>query len=212
MIRTCLFDLGNVLVRFSPVTMYGQIGALCGRSAEEIRDLFLHSGLQEDFETGRISAAEFHQKFQDALSVTIDPGEMQKAGSEIFSLIEPMPALLDALKARGHRLVLMSNTSVTHFEFIRDRFDVLSRFDRNVLSYEVGAVKPQPAIFQAAIEAIECSPADCFYTDDIAEYVTAARTFGFQAEVFRDPATLLEQLSRYGVDLPTLKKLTPPSS
>ena len=200
MIRTCLFDLGNVLVRFSHKTMYGQIGALCGRSHEQIRDLLLDSGLQEEFETGRISPVEFHEKLQAMVGVEIDPGELQRVGSDIFSLIEPMPAILDALKARGHRLVLMSNTSVTHFEFIREHFDVLPRFDQYVLSYEVGAIKPRPAIFQAAIKAIDCAPEECFYTDDISEYVTAARTYGFQADVFTDPPTLLAQLRRHGVD------------
>jgi len=209
MIHTCLFDLGNVLVRFSHTTMCSQIGALCGRSHEAIRDLLHDSGLQGKFEKGLLSAGKFHRELEALVGVNIDPGELQRAGSEIFTLIEPMPAILDALKASGHRLVLMSNTSVTHFEFIIDRFDVLSRFDECVLSYKVGAVKPQPAIFRAAIKAIGCAPGECFYTDDIPEYVTAARTYGFQADVFTDPPTLLEQLARHDVDLTGLREVPP---
>ena len=60
--------------------------------------------------------------------------------------------------------------SLTGFgrSFYEDIHPLLERFDALVLSYEVGAVKPEPAIFEAALKAIECRPAECFFADDIA--------------------------------------------
>jgi putative hydrolase of the HAD superfamily len=107
--------------------------------------------------------------------------------------------VLDGLRELDIRLVLLSNTSVSHFEFIQERFDVLDRFDDFVVSYRVGAIKPERAIFEAAISAIECKPGECFYTDDIAEYVSIGRQFGFQADVFTDVAALTGHFEHRGI-------------
>ena len=41
MIRTCLFDMGNVLLHFCHERMCAQIGGLCGRTAAEVRALLI---------------------------------------------------------------------------------------------------------------------------------------------------------------------------
>jgi putative hydrolase of the HAD superfamily len=62
-------------------------------------------------------------------------------------------------------------------------------------------VKPEPAIYQAALAKIGCRPEQCFYTDDIADYVQAGRSFGLDAEVFATTTELESQLSDRGVVL-----------
>lgn len=181
--------------------MCAQVGAVCGRSGREIRELLFDSGLQGDFERGLLSEREFHQTFQQLLNQKVDFTALRDAAADIFQLNTPMVPILDALKARGNRLVLLSNTSITHFEFIRDNFDLLGRFDDYVVSYRVGALKPETAIFEAALAAIQCEPAECFYTDDIPDYVARGRGFGLQADVFTDAASLLERLQQLGVRL-----------
>lgn len=198
-IRTCLFDMGNVLVHFCHERMCAQMGALCGRTGEEIRRLVLESGVQWDFERGRHTEDEFHRAFQQAVQQTVPLEELRHAASDIFTLNESIVPVLDALKARGIRLVLLSNTSAFHFEFVQRRWDVLQRFDEFVVSYKVGAIKPEPAIFAAALRAIRCRPDECFYTDDIAAYIAMARRFGLQAEVFTDVTALREQLAERGI-------------
>ncbi len=196
MIRTFLFDLGNVLLHFSHDRMCEQIGALCGRTGPDVRKLLIDSGLQWDFERGRVTDVEFCRGLGAAADFTFELEALKHAGSDIFVLNEPMLPILDALKARGHRLVLLSNTSIAHFEFVEREYGVLERFDDFVLSFRVGALKPDRAIFEAALKSIQCDPEECFYTDDIAAYVEAGREFGLQAEVFTDHNALLQQLRR----------------
>jgi HAD superfamily hydrolase (TIGR01549 family) len=195
MLRTCLFDMGNVLVHFSHELMCNQMAALCDKTGEEVRSLLIDSGLQWDFERGQLTEAEFHARFCNVTEADVDFRALRKAGSDIFELNTPIVPVLDRLRELDIRLVLLSNTSVSHFEFIRERFDVLSRFDDFIVSYRVGAIKPERAIFEAAIAAIECEPDECFYTDDIPEYVGIGREFGLQAEVFTDAAALTGHLA-----------------
>lgn len=199
MIRTCLFDMGNVLVFFSHDRMCEQLGQLCGRPMEEMRGLLLDSGVQWNYERGRLSPTQFHDWFQSLSDRTVSFHEMVQAGSDIFWLNESIVPVLDQLKARGLRLVLLSNTCLTHFEWVRDHYDVLQRFDACVTSCGAGAIKPEPAIYEAALRAIECEPGECFYTDDIPKYVAAGRQHGLRAEVFTDATTLQRHLHEHGV-------------
>lgn len=193
-IRTFLFDMGNVLVHFSHERMCTQIGRLCHRTGPEVRAALIDSGLQWDFERGRISEGEFHRKLERVFDCRFELSELVEAGSDIFELNAPILPVLEELRGRGARLVLLSNTSVSHFEFVSRRFEVLNYFHDFVLSFEVGAMKPQPEIFHAALRKIECRPEECFYTDDIPDYVAAGRSHGLQAEVFTDVPALVAQL------------------
>ena len=200
-IRTCLFDMGNVLLFFSHELMCRQIGEVCGRTSDDIRRLLFDSGLQIRFERGEWNEAGFHRTFQETTGLAIELAELVRAGSDIFRLNRPMLPILDALKRRGVRLVLLSNTSVSHFEWVREHFDVLDCFDDFVLSFTAGAVKPEPAIFRAVLETIDCEPGECFYTDDIAAYVETGRQFGLQAETFTGAPDLIRHLADRGIDV-----------
>lgn len=199
MIRTLLFDMGNVLLHFSHEKMCAQMGALCGRTGDDLRRDLLESGRQLDFERGRYTGDEFHAWFEEHAGQRVCRDRLALAASEIFLLNTPMLPILDGLKRHGYRLVLLSNTSVYHFEHVRRQFDILDRFDAFVLSYEAGAVKPEPAIFEAALRAIDCPPSQCFYTDDIPAYVETGRAFGLDAEVFTTAENLERHLQARGV-------------
>ena len=77
---------------------------------------------------------------------------------------------------------------------LRERYPQLRHFDALVLSYKVGAMKPHPEIYRAAIEQAGCAPEECFYSDDIAEYVEAGRRMGMDAVQFQSVAQLQQEL------------------
>jgi putative hydrolase of the HAD superfamily len=68
-----------------------------------------------------------------------------------------------------------------------------------VLSYQVGALKPGPEIFQVAIQRAGCRPEECFYTDDTAAHVEAARALGIDAAQFVDRRQLERELTARGI-------------
>lgn len=201
MIRTCLFDMGNVLLHFSHEKMCRQMGALCGLTAEQMREQFMIHGPHLAYERGEISTGQFHAWFEKLAGRPVERERLAEAASDIFELNASIVPVLDRLRTLGVRLVLLSNTNDVHYRYVRQNYDVLERFDSLVLSYEAGAVKPEPAIYEAALEQIGCRADECFYTDDIAEYVAAGRRFGLQAELFTSTAALEVQLSMRGVPL-----------
>ncbi|HVJ81461.1 MAG TPA: HAD family phosphatase [Planctomycetia bacterium] len=197
-----LFDMGNVLLRFSHERMWEQLAVAVGRPRAEIESLFLGHGLFEAYDRGVVNETEVLGRLEALAGKSLEPAAIDLAISDIFTPLEPMARLVAAAKESGVRLVLLSNTCRPHFEFVNRTFpELLAPFDAFTLSYEIGAIKPEPAIFAAAIEKAQVPAKRCFYTDDIMKYVSVARELGIDAETFIDPPNLVSDLARRGLDL-----------
>ncbi|MFN0054359.1 MAG: HAD-IA family hydrolase [Planctomycetales bacterium] len=202
MIDTLLLDMGNVLLDFSHARMCQQIAEVCGLPAERVWQELFEAGLESAFETGRCTEVQLHRHFEELSGRSLYLDELLQAASNIFVPTAGMHTLLPILKQLGLRLVLLSNINSAHYRFVREHFPILDQLDAFVLSYEVGEMKPHPAIFAAALRAAGTAPERCFYTDDIAPYVAAGRTHGVQAEVFTNAAEFVRHLQSRGIDLP----------
>jgi len=200
MIRTFLFDLGNVLLHFSHERMWTQMAGVCGCAPEAMRRLLFEEKLQLQYERGEFSEESFRHAFEHRFGVRIDAGAFYRATADIFTLNAPMLPILRSLRGQGRRLVLLSNTCASHIRWVREQFPVLAEFDDCVLSCDVGAVKPEPRIFDEALRRIRCVPQECVYTDDIAAYVSAGRERGLHGVVFTDAAAWQAELAQRGLD------------
>lgn len=199
MIRTLIFDLGRVIVPFDFRRGYERMSRECGLPPEEIRERLQSDGLVRAFESGSINRYEFHRRVALLLQSSVPYDDFCQIWFSVFLPETLIPdRLVEALHKR-YRLVLLSNTNPIHFEMIRERYPVLRHFDAFVLSYEVGAMKPDPRIYAAAVEASHCAPQECFFTDDIPEYVEGARQAGIDAVVFEGAEALERELRSRGV-------------
>ena len=199
MIRAILFDLGRVIVPFDFDRAWSRVEALGGRPIAEAKRIVQSTGLIPKFETGEIEPAEFVAQISQACNINVSFEAFSELWSSIFlpdTLIDE--ELVQGL-ARSYRTVLLSNTNALHFEMIRENYPILRHFHSFILSYRVGAMKPEPAIYRSAVEAAGCLPEECFFTDDIPEYVEGARQFGIDAVQFRDAAQLRAELRSRGI-------------
>jgi len=55
-------------------------------------------------------------------------------------------------------------------------------------------MKPQPEIYRAALALAQCRPEECFFTDDIPEYVEGARRLGIDAVQFESGEQIEREL------------------
>ncbi len=199
MIKAVIFDLGRVIVPFDFKRGYTRLEPLCGIPAAEIPGRIAPTGLVQRFESGEIEPRDFVRRLSGHLNLDTTYENFCEIWSSIF-LPETLIAedFLRAL-ARNYRLVLLSNTNAIHFEMIRENYPLLRHFHSQVLSYEVGAMKPSPLIYQKAIEQAGCLPAECFFTDDIEAYVDGARAQGMDAVRFQSAAQIESELRKRGV-------------
>jgi glucose-1-phosphatase len=190
--HTIYFDLGNVLIFFSMEKMFDQLSECMKIPAEVLRDgYFTQDQLLQKYETGRISSIEFYQYLQSKTPHSFSLHEMMRAMADMFTPNLALWRVVEELKSKGYKLVLISNTNECHFNFAYSHYPVLKLFDRFILSYEVGACKPEPLIYQ---KALAVAKGKTFYTDDIPAFVEAGRHAGLDAEIYTDVPTLQAHL------------------
>lgn len=179
-----LFDLGNVLVRFSHETMMVQMAAVTGQSVLRIRQLLVDEGLLVALESGELTEEAFVRAFQNDAKKPFSSESFLLAMADIFTPIPETVALLPRLKSLGKRLVLVSNTSSIHFCREQRRQPWLSQFHAHVLSYKIGIMKPHAAFYRHALNESGTSADRCLFIDDIAANVEGASEAGFQTHHF----------------------------
>ncbi len=199
-LRFLYFDLGKVLVDFDTPRMIRQVAELCGVDPEAVVRAVVDSGLQRRYELGELSSAEFYEQFCAAIGRHPPYDALAQAASSIFWLNVPMVPVVAHLAQAGYRLGILSNTCENHWEYCARRFAILQdTFEVAVLSYRVGALKPDPEIYRAAAEAAACRPEEIFFVDDTPGHVEGAQAAGFDAVQYTATPGLVGELRARGI-------------
>jgi HAD superfamily hydrolase (TIGR01509 family) len=92
----------------------------------------------------------------------------QDVWSSYYVLADSAHALLEALRSRGLKLALVSNTASPRWllEPILERQGITERVDAVVLSSEVGKRKPHPAIFEKALRELDVPSREALFVGD----------------------------------------------
>ena len=210
-IKLLYFDLGNVLLSFSHERMCAQMAEVAGVSQEAVRDVIFAQGDAQaaawQFETGEITTDEYFDFFCRATGTQPDRRRLAHAVCDIFAPMNESWGLVRRLASAGNRLAILSNTNPMQWEWIIDgRFSLLSAFGQQtspfawaILSYEARSMKPDRAIYVAAIRRAGVEAHEIFFTDDRLENVEGARAAGIDAVQFVDCERLIHDLRHRGV-------------
>lgn len=193
MLEAILFDWGNTLARFT--------------WSEELLEAGHRAGLEA---IGRGAAAELTERYRTELlprlrepdaRLTVDyRAEVERllGGGDVDAFLEAeheawapatelaatTHALLEALRRRGLALGLVLNAWPDPPHLLRrqiERLGVAERVDAVVLSADVGAYKPDPRPFLAALDRLGVPPAAALFVgDSLAADVAGARNVGMR--------------------------------
>jgi glucose-1-phosphatase len=198
MLKTIFFDLGNVLIFFSHPKMFQQVAECTGLSQDAIRKILVDEKIQQYYELGEIQTSHVYQIFKNRSPKEFELPELINAFSDIFTPNTALFPLVEQLK-KTFQLILLSNTSECHFNRALADYPVLGLFDDFVLSYQVGAMKPSEKIFIHALSKAGCDSKECFYIDDIPEFIDGARKVGLEGVVFTGVPALKKALAVRGI-------------
>lgn len=199
MIKTVIFDLGRVLIPFDYTRGYRAMQPFCDYPAAEIPTRIAATDLVHRFETGLVEPRDFVEELTGRLDLRVSYEQFCEIWSSIFLPDTLVPESLLAGIRQRYRLLLLSNTNPLHFAMVRRNYPLLRHFHDLVLSYQVKAMKPSPAIYREAIARAQCRPEECFFTDDIPAYVEGARREGIDAVQFESCAQLERELAARGI-------------
>ena len=200
-IEALLFDMGKVLVDFDFDRGMERFAASSPLSRAEFESQVFHHDWIRPYERGEISTAEYHQHLRENAGLAMSLEEFHEVWSSVFlpELIVP-EQFLSHLRQR-YPLILVSNTNELHADFISREYNVFDYFHEKIFSHEVGCLKPDRKIYDAAIAASGKPPEALFFTDDRQENIDAALALGIHAHLFRSVEGLVKTLQDHGVDV-----------
>ena len=201
MIRTIVFDFGNLLGFFDYSRTTERLTAHTHLTAGEIRSFIYCGELEDAYESGRISSADFLRRVQQGCALTCSEDVLSRAYADMFSPNEAVCAVVPRLKPQ-YRLLMGSNTNELHSRHFLQQFaETVRHFDGLVLSHEVGFRKPRPEFFHHAERLAECAPEECLFIDDLPANVAGAQALGWQGIVYGPDTDLPTELTMLGVRL-----------
>ena len=192
-----LFDLGGVLIDVGGV---GPMRELSGISSdEELWARWLACRWVRRFEAGRCSPDAFAAGVVEDWGLEVEPSDFLAAFAGWT--VDPYPGaleLVDAVRV-GTPVGCLSNTNVVQWESRYEASPLLEAFDARFLSFELGLVKPDRAIFDAVARRLPVPRAQVLFLDDNAVNVEAAAGAGFEARHVRGVDAARDALTRAGL-------------
>ncbi len=200
-IRLIISDFGGVICTFDYRIFCERLARRTGRAADQVLAAAFGDHLQEDFESGKLSGRDYHGEVMARLETAVPYDEFYAMYGDIFTEIPATGDLLRRLRAR-YPLYLLSDTNEIHFGYVRKTIPVLSVFDEFIVSYQVGAMKPDPRIYREVLRRSGLPGTACVFVDDRPGNVEGAARLGIHAVRFQSPEQVAADLARLGVVIP----------
>jgi haloacid dehalogenase superfamily, subfamily IA, variant 3 with third motif having DD or ED len=196
-IEVVLFDLGGVLIDFGGVAPMKELAGI--ETDDELWRRWLTCRWVRRFERGQCSAHEFAVGVVDDWNLSIASGEFLDAFASWPG--GPLPGA-DALLRSVQQVVpagCLSNTNALHWELHSERWPIFDVFDYRFLSFELGIVKPDRAVFDRVAQLLPAPPGRVLFIDDNVLNVEGAAEAGFVAVQAQGVAQAAQALRDAGV-------------
>jgi putative hydrolase of the HAD superfamily len=199
-VRAVISDFGGVLT--SPLfesfaAWQRQSGLSFERLGQAMVDAAERSGIHPlyELEKGTLTEAEFLRM----LEAELDPGASLSGMRDVyFEHLHPNPPMIELmrdLRGRGLRMALLTNNVREWEPQWRAKLPEIDEiFEVVVDSAFVGMRKPEPEIYELAVQRLGVEAGECAFVDDLQVNVDAARELGFHAVHFRETEQAIAEL------------------
>ncbi len=187
MIKTVIFDIGNVLVDFRWRKMFEEFG-LEGDELERFADATVRHQAWVDLDQGIITTEEAKEAYVKEVP------EYREYVNRIYQEMDKMLVQFDyavswikELKERGYRIYILSNWSKPAYDACQNTaLSFLPLVDGVVFSYEELVIKPDKKIYDIICSRYDINPAEAVFLDDTEKNIVSAREFGLHGILFKN--------------------------
>jgi 2-haloacid dehalogenase/putative hydrolase of the HAD superfamily len=194
-----VFDIGNVIVRWHPRTLYTKIfpdPVVRDRFLAEVCTMAWHGetdrGLPFAENIRRLQAR--HPEHASAIAA------WWERWPEMFSgKIPETEEAIEGLSRRNVPMFGLSNMSLEAWPDVRAMSPVFDKFEDVVISGAEGTIKPEPEIYAVMVRRAGRPAEELLFIDDVLANVEAAMEQGFHGHHFEDPKALHGVLRAHGL-------------
>ena len=194
-----LFDFDKTLYAYDFRKRLPELARLGGVSQYHLASTWWAAGYERRAESGEWPTAdEYLAEFARVTGATLTLEQWADARSLAMTRIDGSVAAVRRAASLGTASLLSNNPSVFAAALPRIAADVASILQSNVLvSAGLGVRKPDPRIFQLAMERYGSDPEHTFFVDDSAENVEGAAELGIWTHLFTTPELLDEAITSF---------------
>ena len=198
--RIALFDLGGVLLDWSPARLYSQVfsnAAEADRFLAEVCTMEWHTGHDRgvSFADNAAPLIEKYPQYETQIRA------WHSRWADMFDgYITGTDRLIEMLHGKEVPLYGLSNMPAEIWPQMLDMFPALLRFREVVVSGQIGMIKPDPAIFHYTRTRMgDPDPREVLFIDDVPRNIAMADALGYQTHLFTGAARLESELIRQGL-------------
>ena len=181
-IDAVIFDLGNVLLDYSPDRFLSEVGIQKIYHERVGNVLFNDPEVWSKLDLGTLDdAGILKQAIRREPELTDELTRYVENWANYFVAIPENVETFYRIKDTGTRVYALSNFSRDCMKTIKEHNAFMFDFDGMIISYEHGIIKPQPEIYRLLIDTYQINTERAVFIDDIQENVQAARDAGLLA-------------------------------
>jgi len=204
-VRAVVFDWGGVLQRTVDPAPRLALAAALGRTRAGLEEAVFESACWDAASRGALPAdAAWEAIARDLLWPAERLDELIVRFFAGDRVDEGLVRLIRDLRGAGVPVGLLSNAPPPRARGATGagRWGMDGLFDVQVFSYEVGVLKPDPAMYARILGALGVAAAEALFVDDAPQNIAGARRMGMAAHLFTGVEDLIEELRRRGLPVP----------
>ena len=197
MIKLILFDLGGVLFTDGTSKFIKSVSTRYNIPLERVSDI-VNGELGLKYREAQITRDEFWNQLVSKLSLTEKIIDLENEWISYYELFEKTKEIIIKLKEK-YKVYYLSNNVKERAERLNEKFDYLKLFDGGVYSHEVKAIKPDPRIYEFALNKAGFPANETVFIDDKESSLEPARKMGIETILFENSDKLEADLIKLGV-------------
>jgi putative hydrolase of the HAD superfamily len=202
-IKCIILDLGDVLIELDFSRFFKDVITPSPLNKPQTPIMLEFFRQSDTYHQGKISDEEFYKQACEILEVcSLDQKQFYSSFNSILNDINlDMVELIKKIKSSNDLMVIcMSNINSSHWKYLKkQKWDIWELFDEFILSHEIHMTKPDPKVFQLALEKAGCKPEEALFIDDGMNNVRSAQELGINAIRFVGLDNLIDELQKYNI-------------
>ncbi|MEK9200713.1 MAG: HAD family phosphatase [Patescibacteria group bacterium] len=195
MIKAIIFDYFGVIGSVKNHGAKKRIAEAFGVTEETVGPVL--GKLIPDFRTGRLTEIQFFREIAAVLGKPLPENthDIWRAGfQENLITDKKIMDFIKQLKARDLKMGILSNTLPPWAEIVRNNGG-FTDFDSVVLSCEVGLQKPDPKVYELALDRLGVRGEESLFVDDKEENLEVARSLGMRTVLAESPDQIIQDIN-----------------
>lgn len=194
MIKNIIFDLSEVLI-----SGYAGIQTLIEKKYGILAEEFLERKREKnerflELMRGNLIEEQYWEELIEGMNWNITVEDLKDTVREYLNQpVEGTIEIVKALKSK-YQLILLTDHVKDWMEYLEEQNEDIKLFDKKIVSYELGSVKPDKETFPSVLDKAQIIAEETLFIDDHEINIQRAKEVGIHGIVFKNAKQLKEDL------------------